>query len=210
MSDLTAARYGRLVVLGPAPSGPKYPRVFVRCDCGTEKSIYRQSLGSGATRSCGCLGLERRVAANTKHGHSGRGRTGTYNSWAGMMDRCEWGGHPSYEWYGAAGIRVCERWHTFETFLADMGERPVGTSIDRYPNREGGYEPSNCRWATSKEQCRNTSRTKRVVYGGATIAVQDLCDRLSLSAKAVRARAVRRGNDYVAAFRSVGVECEAA
>lgn len=206
---MSEARYGRLVVLGAAPSGPKHPRVFVRCDCGTEKSVFRQSLANGATQSCGCLGLERRVAANTKHGQSGSKRTGTYNSWAGMMDRCEWGGHPSYEWYGAAGIKVCERWHKFKNFLADMGPRPPRTSIDRIDGRRG-YEPNNCRWATFKQQCRNTSRTRRVVYQGETLAVADLCDRLKLSAKAIRARAVRRGNDYAAALRSVGVECRPA
>ena len=203
---MSEQRYGRLVVLGPAPSGPKYPRVFVLCDCGVEKIVYRQSLGSGATLSCGCLGLERRIAANTTHGQSGRGRTGTYNSWAGMMDRCEWGGHPSYAKYGAVGIRVCVRWHRFENFRTDMGERPLRHSIDRIDGTRG-YEPDNCRWATASQQCLNTSRTVMVRHDGQVIPQATLCDRLGLSRPAIRARAVRRGNDYVAAFRSVGVEC---
>lgn len=203
MSD---QKYGRLTVLGAAPSRPKYPRVFVRCDCGIEKSVMRQSLVSRRTQSCGCLGRERRAAANTTHGQSGKHRTGTYGSWAGMMDRCEWGGHPSYEDYGAKGIRVDKRWHKFAGFLEDMGPRPAGTSIDR---RDGslGYYKLNCRWATRAEQNLNTSRTRWVSYRGERIQVALLCDKLGLSRKAVRSRAVRRGNDYVSALRSVLVWC---
>lgn len=90
-----------------------------------------------------------------KHGHAGRGSfSPEYHSWAAMMTRCYNPSREYYEYYGGRGIVVCERWKTFTCFLQDMGERPLGTSLDRIdPN--GNYEPSNCRWATRKEQSEN-------------------------------------------------------
>jgi hypothetical protein len=72
-----------------------------------------------------------------------------------MIHRCTNPNATSYERYGGRGIAVCERWRSFENFLADMGERPEGKSIDRYPDNDGNYEPGNCRWATPKEQRAN-------------------------------------------------------
>lgn len=83
----------------------------------------------------------------------------TRSSWNAMRDRC---GNPNcvkFKNYGARGISVCERWSKFSTFLADMGPRPMGTSIDRI-NNDGNYEPNNCRWATSKEQAANQRRSR--------------------------------------------------
>lgn len=78
-----------------------------------------------------------------------------------MISRCENPRATSWKWYGARGIAVCARWHAFENFLADMGERPNGRTLDRI-NNDGNYEPSNCRWATGKEQISNR-RTKAAV-----------------------------------------------
>jgi hypothetical protein len=71
-----------------------------------------------------------------------------------MLVRCENSNHTRYQRYGGRGITVCEAWHEFSKFLADMGERPIGTILDRI-DKGGNYEPGNCRWATRKEQYAN-------------------------------------------------------
>jgi len=91
----------------------------------------------------------------TTHGHAPHGAfTPTYWTWQGMHARCRYPSSSGYKHYGGRGITVCDRWASFENFLADMGERPKGTSIDRI-NVDGNYEPGNCRWATPKEQRQN-------------------------------------------------------
>src|SRR6478736_1916805 len=89
-----------------------------------------------------------------RHGHAVGAKSRTYWSWISMLNRCRCATSTSYPLYGARGIKVCERWESFDSFLADMGERPDGTSLDRV-NPDGNYEPGNCRWATSKQQARN-------------------------------------------------------
>src|SRR2546427_1038477 len=105
---------------------------------------------------------ESRSKEMTKHGHCGQRVSGrqqppspTYRSWYSLTARCTNPNTPDYPRYGGRGITVCERWREdFRNFLADMGERPAGTSIDRI-NNDGNYEPGNCRWATRSGQMRN-------------------------------------------------------
>lgn len=104
-------------------------------------------------------GKRRLSQVKTTHGQSrsrtaGRTATTTYYVWAAMIQRCT--NPKSGDWYlyGERGIAVCERWRKFENFLADMGEKPDGLSIDRIDN-DGNYEPGNCRWATAIEQRHN-------------------------------------------------------
>lgn len=93
-----------------------------------------------------------------RHGHARRGhRTGSYRSWVAMVRRCSDPGLASWARYGGLGVRVCERWLVFEAFLRDMGDRPDGATLDRYPDRHGNYEPGNVRWATRLQQSRNRS-----------------------------------------------------
>lgn len=87
----------------------------------------------------------------------------TWNSWRAMRSRCERKNDVHFGNYGARGITVCERWLKFEPFLADMGIRPAGLTLDRFPNRDGNYEPTNCRWATSLEQSHNSASTGQLI-----------------------------------------------
>jgi len=101
------------------------------------------------------------LAKLTKHGHTAGGQTPTYNSWDSMRQRCNNPKMTQYARYGGRGISVCPAWSDFATFLADMGERPEGTSLDRIDN-DGNYEPSNCRWATPIQQANNKSPKRKL------------------------------------------------
>lgn len=122
------------------------------CDCG--RLTWVQSINIGKTKSCGCSYFGRRNGL--KHGMS---RSPEYNCWVQMRERCGNPNHPWFKNWGGRGIKVCERWMKFESFIEDMGLRPSRFhSIDRV-NNDGDYEPGNCRWATRHEQNMNTRRS---------------------------------------------------
>jgi len=112
-----------------------------------------------------------------RHGH-GRtnAKTPEYKVWMAMRSRCNSPNNHAFSDYGGRGIKVCERWNTFENFLADMGARPQGMTLDR-KNNDRGYEPGNCRWATMKSQQRNRRNNRLFTVGGLTATMAEHCER---------------------------------
>lgn len=202
--DLTGQRFGRLLVLSMEFVAETSVKLCIcRCDCGQEKKIRASNLRSGTTASCGCLNREnasrRLVDRQSTHGAT---RTPTYVVWRGMIDRCRNPANKNYRYYGGRGIRVCERWvGSFEAFQSDMGCRPVAMTLDRV-NNDGDYEPGNCRWATSKQQARNTSRNVLVEVRGETLCLKDWADRLSIYPELLASRHRRKGIPYAVMIES--------
>jgi hypothetical protein len=112
------------------------------------------------------------VAASNRNRLHGLGKPPAWQSWNAMRKRCLDPKSPMYGQYGGRGITICERWQHFEHFLADMGPRPLGMTLDRIDN-EKGYEPGNCRWADSKTQRRNRRDVKLYTYAGKTMCLTD-------------------------------------
>jgi hypothetical protein len=159
--NLTGKTFGRLKVLGYVVINRKL-RWHVLCECGNERfwpaSQFYSDRGRSVSTGCGCTAPQN----GGRHGHAATNgiESPTYISWYSMRKRCCNPNHEKYPRYGAMGIKVCSRWMVFENFLADMGERPKGLTLDRI-NPYGNYEPENCRWATPTEQARNRWNTSR-------------------------------------------------
>lgn len=137
------------------------------CDCGRTTIVSVANLPNGHTKSCGCLSSETTANRNTTHGLSG---SREFTIWTSMKQRCYDPKSVNYERYGMKGIRVCDRWlNSFQNFITDMGRCPEGCSIDRYPDKNGNYEPSNCRWATEFQQRTNRNDNRMVTCDGRTM-----------------------------------------
>ncbi len=165
--DISGHRFGRLTALRRSGSTRRGRAIWLcLCECGRRRLVTLSNLRCGSTRSCGCLRQEKCavigsiVGPETVHGHARRGaESPEYRSWQAMKNRCTNKRLKAWKNYGGRGISVCARWaNSFENFLSDMGPRPEGTSLDRFPDNDGNYEPGNCRWATRKQQQANKRR----------------------------------------------------
>jgi hypothetical protein len=163
------ARFGRFVIVARAPRRKSTSYVLCRCDCGTVKEVNCANLASGKTHSCGCLRPQLCALKVTTHGQSHL--IPEYRIWAHMKGRCLNPNDRSFARYGGRGITVCERWLSFENFLADMGQRPSPEhSLERKENNDG-YHPDNCIWATPLEQANNKRRSLFIEYGGERLTI---------------------------------------
>lgn len=169
--DRTGQRFGRLLVIEFSHiTNKKISSWKCLCDCGNIKIIRSSNLLSSSTKSCGCIYKEiwkdKRIGKNNtnyKHGAAIKkeGRTSPEgNSYRDIIAHCYNKNSIGYKYWGGRGITVCDRWlESFENFLDDMGNKPGSEySIDRFPDKDGNYEPGNCRWATPKEQADNRNK----------------------------------------------------
>ena len=174
LQDITGVRFGRLVAIKYVGRKNREAKWLCKCDCGNEVVRGLGTLKSDRVHSCGCYLKE----GNMYRKHSGC-YTLTYGSWSSLKARCLNPNSEAYSYYGGRGIKLCDRWqgeHGFENFLADMGERPgKGYSLDRI-DVNGNYEPSNCRWATAKEQANNKRNNVIIEHNGETHTFPEWCE----------------------------------
>lgn len=170
-------RYGKLTFLAELGAANGRTQWSCRCDCGELVIASARNVKSGVTTSCGC--------ARQKHGMSKTHPL--YATWLTMRDRCNNPKHKDYGRYGGRGIKVDPRWDDFAQFVADMGERPKGKSIDRIDN-DGDYSAENCRWATQKEQVTNSSKVQMLTANGKTQSQSDWARELGVHQSCISQR----------------------
>ena len=178
--DLQGKTFGRLEVIHRVKSS----RWGCKCTCGNTCVVLASHLLSGNKKSCGCL--KRTVLGNATrtHGRSNSRVSGykdrTYGIWQAMRDRCTNPNRADWNRYGGAGVTYDPSWDSFEQFVADMGNAPTGLTIDRIDGSEG-YSPTNCRWATYKEQSLNSSKATLYTKEGVTDSISGWARRLNIS-----------------------------
>lgn len=173
-------KLGNCIYIGDEYS-EKYRRYAkFKCNCGNYFFANIQKVKIGHTKSCGCL--VKKILTEMKGTHL-MAKSNEYKIWIGIIQRCTNPNNKLYEYYGGRGISVCDRWmKSFISFFEDMGKRPSGRyELDRYPNNNGNYEPSNCRWATKKQNCRNRRNNLMITYKGETKTLIDWSDQLGLN-----------------------------
>ena len=186
--DLNGKSFGQLTILG-REYGPRIydqARWICLCSCGLLTIASSSNLRRGLTKSCGCLRANTLGAMRLRHGMT---ESRTYASWLSMRSRCNpknVGSHAA-KWYADRGVTVCTRWESFENFLADMGERPEGMTIDRIDS-DKNYQPGNCRWATMQEQVRNRNATRRLEYRNEIRPMAEWAELFGLRSKTLAAR----------------------
>lgn len=174
--DLTGQVFNQWTVISYDETSDRRTRWTCKCSCGNIRNVLSFHLKSGASSNCGCVQIKKQ----TMHGMYG---TPEYVSWIAMKTRCTNDNHEAYADYKGRGIYVCEHWLSFDNFYADMGNKPTEDhSIDRVDNN-GSYTcghcdhcksrnaPSNCRWATTKQQCRNMRTNRVLTHNGITMTL---------------------------------------
>ena len=176
--NISGMKFGFLTAIHPAGIDKNKKTLWkCLCDCGKEKLSPIGSLMSGNTKSCGCgrnAGFQKFIDEKRKNAF-GIYHPRAQNSWSHMIDRCTNPSNKNFNYYGGRGIMVCDQWLDLRQFVADMGDPPVGMTLDRR-NTNGNYEADNCRWATPKQQARNTRTNVFVEYDGRKITIAELAE----------------------------------
>jgi len=181
-------KYGRLTPVKAVPNKSGRSAWECVCECGNRKVVLSQDLKSGHILSCGCFLKERRMVNTRRHGATAGGKATTeYHAWLSMVKRCTCPKNKSYRNYGGRGIKVCERWSDFVNFLADMGKKPDGLTLERIDNNKG-YSPENCKWATLKEQARNRRITTFMTHDGVTRSRPEWAEIMGITNSTIRSR----------------------
>lgn len=171
--DLTSLKFNRLTVTNFYGWKGNRKMWNCICECGKTKIVSGSHLKGNMIRSCGCLQIEYAKKPKTKMGILNK--IPEYHIWWEMKMRCNNENNKGYKNYGGRGIKVCDRWlDSFENFIEDIGFRPTEThSLDRFPNNDGNYEKTNCRWATVNQQLRNQRSNVWIEYDGKKMIQQD-------------------------------------
>ena len=159
LEKLTGQVFERLTVLQTYKTNPTM--WLCKCLCGKELYVRSSTMKSGVSKSCGCLQKEKASFARKTHGMK---NTPEWKTWSSMKSRCKSTSKDAKRYFNR-GIKVCNRWESFENFYSDMGNKPKGMSIERV-NNDKGYEPENCIWADRFTQSRNTRKNKFIDFDG--------------------------------------------
>lgn len=182
-------RFNRLTVLSFHHKKDKREYYLCKCDCGKEKIVNKTELVRGKVKSCGCLRKEN--CANRSHNMS---YSRIYRTWTNMKARCYNKKDERYRLYGYRGISICDEWRknflSFYNWAIGNGYKN-NLQIDRI-NNNGNYEPSNCRWADRKTQCRNKQKNIFLCYNGKTCCISEWAEKLGINKGTIRAR-LKRG-----------------
>jgi hypothetical protein len=201
MEEIIGQKFGRLTVIGITTHHNYMKRVTVICDCGAEKIVFVRNLKTGATRSCGCLQLEKRNPFATFHGLR---KHPLYNVWSGLKDRCKNPNLYSYKDYGGRGITACEEWkNSFQSFYdwAIKNGWEKNLEINRI-NNDGNYEPSNCNFVTPKENSRNRRNNVIIEYNGQSKVLAEWADIYQIELRTLWARIFQYNWDLQKAFNT--------
>ena len=206
--DLTGQRFGRWTVVKRAENSVRgHSQWLCKCDCGVEKVVLGLNIKRGKTSSCGCMQREGMVAKKTVHGQT---YSRLYNIWCHIKYRCFNPKAKNYHNYGGRGITMCEEWRNdFQAFYDWSMQNGYSDdlSIDRNDN-DGNYEPSNCRWATTKEQGNNRRTNRSVTYNGETHTITEWNDMFGFPRGLLYDRIVARNWDIEKAFVTPVRRCD--
>lgn len=198
-------KFGTATYVTDVESTGRRRSLFI-CQCGNEFVSAAHKVIAGDVKGCGCLkGLNLIGRAPTyKHGFAGKNgqRSSEYSIWNMMRSRCHNPNNKAFPRYGGRGIKVCERWKSFENFIADVGARPSKAhSLDRI-NNDGDYEPSNVRWALPEQQAANRSDNRWIEHNGKTLPLFLWAKESGVAASVIHKR-LKRGWTFA---RAIGQE----